>query len=727
MTKKEKYLETDLPEQASSLPVDRREFLKRMGALGSGIIVYFTCGDLSVLAQRRGKGGGGKRRRQTPLDFNSLLRIGEDGRVTCLTGKIEMGQGIITSLAQILADELYVSLDSVDMIMGDTDLCPYDRATVGSLTIRVFGPILWAAAAEARGVLIELAAEHLKIPVERLQTKDSFVFDKTNPSNRVSYAQLTQGKKIERHLQGKPQLKPVSEFTIVGKPHLKTDSFEKITGRTKYAGDIRLPNMLYAKILRPPAHGAILKKVNTSAAEETKGVHIVRDGDLIAVLHKYADVAEKALEKVKAEFDVPDSTIDNRTIFDHLLKVAPRGSTESRRGDIKTGENLSSTIVEETYLDPYLAHASIETHTALANMEGEKITVWASTQAPFTVKDQVAQSLGLTPDNVRVITPPVGGGFGGKGSSYQAVEAARLTKLTGRPVQVAWSRAEEFFYDTFRPAAVVKIKSGINDSGDLVLWDYNVYFAGNRGLDFDYEIPNQQWNVYGEWRRIEAGIHPFEVGPWRGPGNNTNVFARESQLDIMASKAGIDPLEFHLKHLKDQRMIGVLEAAAEKFKWTPSKTPSGRGYGLACGKDADTYVACMAEVDVNRDTGQVRVKRVVCAQDMGLVVNPQGATIQAEGCITMGLGFALSEEVIFKGRKVIDQNFDTYEIPRFSLVPEIEIVLIDAQESPPHGGGEPAIICMGGVVANAVFDATGARLFQLPLTPERVKEAIMHS
>ena len=326
-------------------------------------------------------------------------------------------------------------------------------------------------------------------------------------------------------------------------------------------------------------------------------------------------------------------------------------------------------------------------------------------------------------EKVRVITPFLGGGFGGKEPHRQMVEAARLASLSGKPVMVVWTRQEEFFYDTFRPAAVVKITSGIDGSGRITLWDYNVYFAGERGSDTLYDVPHSRTTALGSvW--VDIGAHPFAVGAWRAPSNNTNTFARESQIEMMASKAGIDPLEFRLKNLKDERLIEVLKAVAEKFGWTPIKGPSGHGVGIAIGTDAGSYVAHMAEVKVDKTTGKVKVIRVACAQDMGLCINPQGATIQMEGCITMGLGYALTEEILFTGGKIHNANFNTYEIPRFSSLPKIETVILDRPDQPPQGGGEPAIICMGAVIANAIFDATGARLYQLPMTPERVLEAL---
>ena len=709
----DEYTAVDSIETDSGNAFDRREFLKRVGG---GIVILFTVGDATLLeAQRRGRG--------YPEDFNAYLRIGEDGRVSCFTGKIEMGQGVITSLAQMLADELDVSVDWVDMVMGDTARCPWDMGTFGSMTTRFFGPPLRAAGAEARGVLMELAAEQLNVPKDRLVARDGVIFAKDQRQKKVSYAQLAKGKVIERHMKQKPALKTPSEFRVIGKPHLRRDSVEKVTGKAQYAGDIRLEGMLYARILRPPAHGAELKHVDTSAAEKIKGAQVVRDGDLVAVLHKTPDGAESALGRIKAEWDVPEPQVDDKTIFDHLLKHTPRGNVADRGGDLEKGERLANTIIEEVYYNSYVAHAPIETHTALAKIDGETATVWASTQGPFGVQSAVARAVGFRSENVRIIAPFVGGGFGGKTSAPQAVEAARLAKLAGKPVQVAWSRAEEFFYDTFRPAAIIKIRSGITKSGEITFWDNAVHFAGSRGSDLFYDVPHHRTTIYGEWRG-GPGSHPFGTGPWRAPANNSNTHGRESHIDVMASKAGIDPVEFRLKNLKDERMIRVIKAAAERFGWKPAKSPSARGVGVACGIDSGTYVTTMAEIAVDKKTGKIQVKRVVCAQEMGIVVNPAGATIQMEGCITMGLGYALTEEVRFKGGDVLDRSFRSYNLPRFSWLPQIETVLVKADDLSPQGGGEPAIITMGGVIANAVFDATGARLFQLPMTPERVKEGL---
>jgi nicotinate dehydrogenase subunit B len=701
---------------ATGFQPDRRDFLK---AVGGGILVLVTLRLPEALAQRGRRGGG-----QLPTDFNAFLRIGEDGRVSCFTGKIEMGQGIITSFGQMLAEELSVPLEHVDMVMGDTDLCPWDGGTHGSMSTRSFGPPLRAAAAEAKAVLLQLAADELQSPVEQLKAENGVIVHKQQANRRIAYGDLTKGKRIERHLTGKVTTESFQRFTTIGKATVRRDAYDKVTGKAKYAADIRLPGMLCAAILRPPAHGATLKSADTSAAEQVPGVRIVREGDLIAVLHEHPDVAEEALKKVVAQFDMPKPVVDDKTIFDYLLQNAPEGRVGGKGGDLKEGERLASQVVEATYLNPYVAHAPMEPHAAVVQLDGDRATAWVSTQSPFMTKEEVARALNLPSANVRVITPFVGGGFGGKSRNQQAVEAATLAKAVGRPVQVAWARSEEFFYDSYRPAAVVKIRSGVDSAGKMMLWDYHVYFAGDRGAQHFYDIPHHSTTSHGGGFGGGPNVHPFGTGAWRGPGNNTNTHARESHIDLMAAKVGIDPVEFRMKNLKDERMRGVLKAAAEKFAWTPAKAPSGRGFGVACGIDSGTYVAIMAEVAVDRDTGKIQVKRLLCAQDMGLVINPEGAKIQMEGCMTMGLGYALSEELHFKGGDILDRSFGSYQLPLFSSLPELTCVLVDAHDSPAQGGGEPAIIGMGAVLANALFDATGKRLYELPLTPERVKKAL---
>ena len=695
--------------------LERRDFIKM---LGGGIFILFTVDDWPELAAQ-GRGGP-----SYPSDFNAYLKIAEDGKVTVYSGKIEMGQGIMTSLAQEAADELGVALESIEMIMGDTDLCPYDAGTYGSMSTRFFGPALRSAAAEAKAVLLDLASEQLKTPKDKLSVQNGAVLVTGDKKARLTFGQLAKGQKITRKLEGKAVTKSVAEFTIMGRSPRRLDALEKVTGRAQYAGDIRIPGMLYARILRPPAHGARLKTVDTAAAAKMAGVVVVNEGGLVAALHQDPEVAAKALDAVKADWEVPAPAVDDATIYDYILKNFTQARESDKRGDLTQGEKMAASIFEHRYEVPYGAHAPIETHTAIARIENGRATVWIGTQGPFPNKQRIAEAIGFEPPNVHVLTPYVGGGFGGKNPAPQAVEAARLAKITGKPVQVTFTRAEEFFYDTFRPAGVVRIKSGIDGAGKICLWDYNVYSSGSRSSEQFYDVPHNILRTYGQGMGGDSRVHPFATGAWRAPGAPVNVFARESQIDIMAAKAKVDPLEFRLNNTSDSRMRSVLEAAAKKFGWKKAASPSSRGYGIACGIDSETYVAEIVEISLDKASGRVRVKRVVAAQEMGIVINPDGATMQMEGCITMGLGYTLSEDVNFKGGDILTRSLSSYELPRCSWLPEIETILVKNDEIGPKGGGEPAIVPLGAAVANAIFDATGARIFRLPLTPDRVKQAL---
>ncbi len=688
----------------------RRSFLK---LVGGGIIVLVRLNPSKALAQGA-----------YPEDLNAYLRIDEDGKVTFFSGKIEMGQGVMTSQAQMAADELGVSLDVVEMVLGDTDRCPWDAGTWGSLTTRMFGPVLRAAVAEAREALFELAAEKLGVPKDRLVVENGVVSVKGEPDRNVSYGALARGQRIVRTVDEKAVLKSVEEFDVMGRSPTRLDAVAKVTGEAKYAADIRLPGLLYARILRPPAHGATLAGVDTSKATAMDGVRVVEEDGLVAVLHPDPERAETALGQLRPEWNAAPPGADTDSIFDHLVEVAPEPQVKAVKGDVEAARAAASTVIEGRYEKGYVAHAPIEPHAATAHIEDGKLTVWSSTQVPFPTRDALMKVMGLDADHVRVITPYLGGGFGGKSTGIHAEEAARLAKATGRPVQVSYTRAEEFFYDTLDPACVVKIASAVDDEGRITLWDYDVYYAGDRAAEIDYDVPHTRMRVFGGWYGPHAADHRFGVGPWRAPGANMNVFARESHIDVLASAARVDPVEFRLRNTKDARMRRVLEEVAQKAGWTPQPAPSGRGRGLAYGVDSGTYAALVAEVSVDREKGAVTVERVVCAQDMGVVINPVGATMQMEGCITMGLGYVLSEELRFDGGRMLDENFDTYELPRFSWLPKIETVLVENDGLAPQGGGEPAIVPMGAAIANAVFDATGERIFRLPMTSARLRAAL---
>ncbi|HVZ42849.1 MAG TPA: molybdopterin cofactor-binding domain-containing protein [Ramlibacter sp.] len=707
----------------TAAPLNRRELLRM---LGGGIVVMVAWPEPT---------GAQTPAFSYPEDVNAYLVVKTDGRVTVLSGKIEMGQGVLTSLAQMAAEELGVALDAVDMVLGDTARCPWDMGTFGSLTTRMFGPALRAAAARARMALIELASRRLGVDAARLDVKDARVFVRGQPERGATYAQLAGGARIAAVVGRKEILRAASQFGVMGTSPQRLDAREKLTGAAKYTGDLRLPGMLHARIVRPPAHGARLVRVDAGAVFATPGARWVNEGEgegegeggLMAVLHEWSHEADAAFARVQAQWDVPPARVDSESIFEHLAatKSAPRVLVD--QGKFGPGD-AGTRRFDAEYRKGYVAHAPLETHAALADVRDGRATVWASTQTPFPTRDRIARALGLEASAVRVIVPYVGGGFGGKSADAQAVEAARLSRACGRPVRVERTRGEEFFLDTFDPAAVVRIASSLDTQGRIASWRSRVFGCGDRGAAVFYDIPNLRVEVMSgasyASEQLAEGAHPLAVGPWRAPGANMNVYAIESHMDTMAAAAGVDPVEFRLRHLRDERMRRVLRAAADAFGWKPSPAPSGRGFGVACSVDAGTCVATIAHVAVDAKSGAVRALRLVCAQDMGIVVNPEGAKMQIEGGLAMGLGYTLSEEVRFQGGDVLDRNFDTYRIPRFSDMPRIEAILVRNDDLAPQGGGEPSITTAGASLANAVFDAAGARVLRLPMTPERVRRAV---
>lgn len=697
------------------LKIGRRDLLQ---VLGGGVVILFGLKPGAAEAQAG--------RRIYPEDFHAYLAIGEDGRITVFSGKIEMGQGVLTSQAQMAAEELGADLASIDMVLGDTDRCPWDMGTFGSLTTRMFGPALRAACAKARMVLARGAAEEFGVSPDKVVLKGGQAWAAGAPDKKIGFGALAKKLRVAETVDDKAVLKAAADFDVMGRSAQRIDAKEKVTGAAKYAGDLRLPGMLYGRILRPPAHGATLVRADTSAARAMPGATVVEKGSLIAVLHPDPEAAAKGLAAIKAEWTQAAPGADPDTIFDHIVKNAGEAKDVVNKGDPAAVKPAKS--FETAYHKGYVAHAPMEPHTALADVKPDQVTVWASTQAPFPLRDQLAKTLGMDPRKVRVITPFVGGGFGGKTPSRQGLEAAQLSQACGKPVQVAWTREEEFFFDTFDPASIVEVRSGLDKDGRIASWDSIVYGATTRGASVFYDIPNVRVRSAAAMsfeESSEGGVHRFGVGPWRAPGANMNVFAIESQMDAMAAAAGVDPVSFRMRHLSDPRLRRVLQAAAEGFGWTPAKAaPSGRGYGVALSTDAGSCVATFAEVKVDRKTGAVRVVRMVCAQDMGVVVNPEGAKQQIEGGLTMGLGYTFAEELRFNGGEILDKNFGTYVLPRLSWAPEITSILVKNDELAPQGGGEPAITTCGASIANAVYDATGARMTRLPMTRKRVLAAL---
>ena len=531
---------------------DRREFVK---LLGGGIVVLITGPTTDLFAQQQQQPQ--RRGPSYPEDPNAYLRIGENGRVTLYSGKVEMGQGINTSLSQMAAEELGVSLDMIDIVMGDTDLVPFDQGTWGSLTTRFFGPAVRAAAAEARTVMMKLAAEKLGAPRESLSVANGVV---SANGKKVTYAELAANQSISRLVDEKAVLRAAKEFKVIGKPAKRVDARDKVTGRAIYAGDVRRPGMLYARMLRPPMHGATRKSLDASKAKAMDGVTVVEKDDLVAVLHADPEMAARALDAIDAEWDRPAAKFDTDTVYDYFVQNVPAPEAKGQ--------------FQSTFQTAYVAHAPMETHTAVAEFKDGKLTAWIGTQSPFGARTRIAQALGLDEKSVRVITPFIGGGFGGKSPIGQGIEAARLAHITGKPVMVVWTRGEEFFFDTFGPAAVVRVTSSMDDAGKITQFQHDVWAAGTRAADVLYDVADAKVTPY--MGRGTPQLHAFATGPWRAPGAGTNVFARESQIDIMAAAAKVDPLEFRLRNTSNERLRRVLKAAAEAAGWKAGAGPSGQ-------------------------------------------------------------------------------------------------------------------------------------------------------
>lgn len=641
------------------------------------------------------------------------LHVTPDSRVTVYAGKVEYGQNIRSGLAIEVADELRMPLSAVDVILSDTDLVPWDMGTFGSQSTARAGLQLRKAAATAREALLELAASRLDLPVSDLVASDGAVAPKHDPGRRVPYGDLLRGQELSRDIADDVALTPADEFTVMGRPQQRIDAIDRVTGRSKYSQDILPPGVLHAKIIRPPSFGARLLEVDASVAERMPGVAaVVRDESLVAVLAENDEEAEMAARLVRAQWEEKPGQKSRFDMPGLLMESAREPMTMQDLGSIDDGFRQADQVLESTYYIPYISNAPMEPKAAAAVWEGDHLTVWAGTQRPFGVRTELAQHFGLAESQVRVIAPDIGGGFGSKSYYPVAMEAARLAKLAGRPVRVAWTRAEETIWSTFRPSALIRIKSGFKNDGRIVAWEFQAHHAGERamigrrGAESPYDIPNARVVV-------AAAESPLRSGSYRSLGGAVNHFAREAHMDEIAAAAGVDPGELRLRHLSHPRFRRVLETAMDRFGWQTGAPPSGKGVGLGIGLDVGSYVALCLEADVQGS--EVKVSRVVSALDCGLVVNPEGATNQMEGAIVMGLGTALYEAIDFENGRLLNSGFARYRVPRINNAPEIEVHLVGDATTPSTGAGEPGIVPMAGALAGAVFDKTGRRVRELPI------------
>jgi len=690
--------------------LDRRDFFKFLGA---GLVVISVLKP-ALVAQESGDAR--RRSESLPTEIDAWLHIGENGRVTVYTGKVEIGQNIRTSLSQAVSEELSVPVDRIGLVMGDTQLTPFDMGTFGSRTTPTMNLQLRKVSAAARNVLISLAAQQWKTDARHLVAADGKVNDpRTNRS--LEYAALLKGQQLTASLPAEDPLIPAANWKVAGRSLPKVDGRDFVTGRHRYPSDQTLPGMLYGKVLRPAAFDATLVSVDTQKAEQA-GVTVVHDGNSVGVAAPTSEVASAALAAIRAEWK-SDPQISNKELFDYLRKNTSEGKDPTGDGDrFDTGsvdQALASADhkLQQTYTVQYIAHVPLEPRAALAKWDGDQLTVWTGTQRPFGVRGQLAEAFHIPEDHIRVLMPDMGSGYGGKHTGETAIEAARLARAAKRPVKVVWTREEEFTWAYFRPAGVIDIVSGVRNDGTITAWEFHNYNSGSAGIRTYYEVPNQRIVFHP----VKS---PLRQGSYRALAATANHFARESHMDELAHEVKMDPLEFRLKNLKNDRLRAVFEAAAKQFGWPKEKT-AGHGFGMGGGYEKLGNVATFAEVQVDRSSGETKVLRVVSAFECGAIVNPDGLRNQVEGSNVQGLGGALFEAIQFDNGKILNGRLSQYRVPRFSDVPVIETVLLDRKDLPSAGAGECPLIGLAPAIANAIFDATGVRLRALPLVPNGLK------
>jgi CO/xanthine dehydrogenase Mo-binding subunit len=709
------------PEGRDFFQLQRRDFFK---FLGGGLVLLLAL-DNSAAGQESGRGPA-FRGDARPPELAAWMHIAEDGAITVYTGKTEVGQNIRTSLAQAVAEELRTPVQSIRLVMADTDLTPYDLGTFGSRSTPLMAPQMKKVGAAAREALIDLAAAKWKADRSSLTVAAGAV--KNNASGEsAGFGELTRGQKLLKTIDG-ASVSPATEWKLEGSSVTKVNAIDMVTGAHRYTPDLTRPGMLYGRVLRPPAFNAKLASFDSNQASAIPDVVIVRDGDFAGAVASDEVTLDKAIGAIKADWTSAPQQPSNNELFAYLKAnwVAQRNdpnsgpSSSSIHGDIEQGLQAAAHKLEAAYTVAYIAHVPLEPRSAVAEWNNGKLTVWTGTQRPWGVQAELAAAFKIPEDRVRVIVLDTGSAYGGKHTGEAAVEAARLAMAAGKPVKLVWSREEEFTWGYFRPAGVIDIRSGVSSDGLITAWEFHNYNSGPSAIETPYDIVNRS-------TQFHATESPLRQGSYRGLAATANHFARESHMDDLAATLAMDPLEFRLKNLKNDRLRAVLQAAAEKFGWAKAKSEPKRGFGIACGVEKGGYVATCAEIsivpseflgaEVAPPPPHVKIERVVTAFECGAVVNPEHLKNQIEGSIVMGIGGALFEAVEFSNGRILNSRLSKYRVPRFSDLPVIETVLVDRKDLPSAGAGETPIVGLAPAVGNAIFHATGTRIRSLPMTP----------
>ena len=688
--------------------VTRREFIEAAGA-GLCFVALQSTADAQ----------------QSVGTLEARLHVGEDGSITILNGKIEEGQGPRTELALAAAEELKVPIERIKMVMADTDIVPNDGTTAGSRTTPSTVPAVRAAAAAARELLITVAAQQWGSPRDQIRVTAGAA---SGPANKkLTYADLARShelaKAYNQPLPPEAALTPPKDWHVLGKPQNRVNGSDIVTGAHKFPSDIQRPGMLYGSILRPPSYEATLVSVDVEAAKSFNGVSVVRDGQFVGCAAPTSYAARKAVEAISAtakwnEKQHPSS--DN--LYEYLKQHAQPDSGGGRSrpkivGEVEKALTGSAKRLKASYTAAYIQHAPMEPRAAVAEWQDGKLTVWTGTSNPFSVRQALAEAFRIPPAKVRVIVPDMGGGFGGKHTGEAAIEAARLAKEAGKPVSLRWTRAEEFTWAYCRPAALIEVEAALDENNRILAWDFSNYNSGGSAIDTPYATQNARI-------RYIPSNSPLRQGSYRALASTANNFARECFTDELAEAAKMDPLEFRLANLDDDRIRVVLKAAASKFGWDErrkEKRPN-RAIGLACGTEKNSVVAACVEVEVDPGTGAPRLLEICQAFECGAILNPANLQAQVEGSIIMGLGGALREELLFANGKLKNPRFSAYKVPRFRDTPKMDIVLVDKKDAEPVGAGETPVIVVAPAMSNAIFKITGKRVRSMPF-PANVANA----
>jgi nicotinate dehydrogenase subunit B len=752
----------------------RRSLLKAGGALVISIGTPIGADTVLGISQARAQG---TKPPLTPDQLSSYIAVNADGTVDAYFGKTDMAQGLFTGIGQIVAEELDVPYKAVKVIMGQTRNSVNQGGASGSTGIQFGGKQMRYASAEARRVLVDMAAAKLNIPADQLTVTDGVVHAKSDPNKKLSYAELIGGQYFNTQLEwnkqignalyapGKAQPKNYKEHKIVGQPIPRDDVAPVVFAKEVFVSDVRVPNMAHGRMIRPPVAGAVPVKFDESSVKSIPGVRVVREGhSFLGVVADTEWGAIQAAKQLKIEWsDVKPPFPDNaNAIYDHIRKAPVRGKGIDGKpvGDVDEAFKTAARVIEHEYEWPFQSHASMGPGCGVVDARPDRATVWTGSPKPHYCRDGVAAILGLKPTQVEGISHQAAGAYGRNDAGDACIDAAVLSKAVGRPVRLQYSREEGTGWDPKGPASVHRVRAGLDSSGNVIAYEfYTKAFSrwdvqtnesrpertlaghflgaplksedGFGGPAETYTFANKKY-VWETIHPLLERASPLRTSHLRDPVGPQIQFASESFWDEVAHSLGVDPVEFRLKYVKDPRDAAVLRAAAEKHGWkrrpSPDKTQTGNtvsGRGIAYARRNGTVVAIVAEVEVDRRSGKIWARKFTVAHDCGQIINPSGLKLTIDGNIIQGISRTIWEEVQFNNKAVTSIDWQSYPILDITETPaEIDYVLINRPERDPTGAGEPSIRPVAGAIANAVFDATGVRIRRAPLTPERVRAAM---